>query len=159
MSPEARKKGGRKPLALGKPRLLGYQGGVDGRAYHRAYAALDQEFLLMTPLLRLEAGRVAVAWVNFVAATRALTAARREREHGKGRRPSAQVIERLSRRQGLADASYSLALGKLRELAPVRQATPDLQSYLAARYPAGDGQDPVPQQEAGGRVSPSEVRP
>src|SRR5262249_44251791 len=35
MSPKPRKKGGRKPLALGKPRLLGYQGGVDGQAYHR----------------------------------------------------------------------------------------------------------------------------
>jgi hypothetical protein len=93
----------------------------------------------MTPLTRLEAGRVAVAWVNFAAATRALTAARREREQGKGRRPSAQTIERLSRRQGLADASYSQALGKLRELALPRLATPDLQAYLAERYAAGDG--------------------
>ncbi len=113
-----RKKGGRKPLARGAPRLLGYHGGTDGHLYAAAFAALAEQYGPFTlRLVRMEAGRTAAAWVRFVLAQRALTAARRERERGKGRRPSAQALERLSRRVGLEDASYAQALEKLRALA------------------------------------------
>jgi hypothetical protein len=116
--------GGRRALQAGAPRLLGRHDGLAGRAYRRAFAALDAEWGPFTsPLLRLEAGRVAAAWVNLEAATRALATARRDRERGKGRRPSLIQIERLSRRQGLADASYSQALDKLRALIADRRPT------------------------------------
>lgn len=110
--------GGRRSLKAGAPRLLGLHDGRDGRAFRRAYAALEVALGPFPPgLLRLEAGRVAVAWANLEAATRALAAARRARERGKGRRPSVRELERLARRQGLADQTYSQALDKLRELA------------------------------------------
>jgi hypothetical protein len=50
------------------------------------------------------------------AASEALEAARQSRESGKGRRPSVHQIERLARRQGLANGDYSQALGQLRQL-------------------------------------------
>lgn len=105
---------GRHRLKAGAVRLLGRHDGEDGRAFRACYDALVAELgSFDRPLLRLEASRVAVAWTHLVTATRALAAARRAREQGKGRRPSAREIERLSRRQGLADATYSQALDKL----------------------------------------------
>lgn len=108
---------GRHRLRAGAPRLLGDHGGHRGRWYGEAWRALRQEFGELTGLVRLEAGRVCVAWVQYRAATLALEAARRARERGTGRRPGAREIERLARRQGLADQSYAQALDKLRELA------------------------------------------
>jgi hypothetical protein len=108
--------GGRRRLRAGAPRLLGRHDGARGRAYRRAFNALAAEFDLGSALARLEAGRVAVAWCNLEAATEALEAARQSRESGKGRRPSPREIERLARRQGLANADYSQALVQLREL-------------------------------------------
>src|SRR5688572_29464500 len=107
---------GRGMLSGGAPRLLGCHNGARGKAYRRAYNALAAEFQLASPLARLEAGRVAVAWTNLVAATEALEVGRMARETGKGRKPGAKEIERLARRQGLADTSYATALDKLREL-------------------------------------------
>jgi hypothetical protein len=101
--------GGRRRLRAGAPRLLGRHDGARGRAYRRAFNALAVEFPLESPLARLEAGRVAVAWCNLEAATEALEAARQSRESGRGRRPSPRAIERLARRQGLANADYSHA--------------------------------------------------
>jgi len=109
--------GGRRLLKGGAPRLLGRHDGLEGWAYRRAFDALAEAFDLPTPLLRFEAGRVAALRVQLEAATQALTAAQRARRIGRGRRPNAQAIERLARRQGLADGSYSQGLEKLRELA------------------------------------------
>jgi hypothetical protein len=110
--------GGRAPLKDNAPRFLGTHEGKPGRAYRRAYDTLAAEFgPFDRPLLRFEAGRVAIAMLNVEAATRALATARREREQGRGRRPSARDLERLSRRQALQDQSYSQALDRLRELA------------------------------------------
>lgn len=125
--------GGRRRLKGDAPRLLGRHDGPAGRAYRRAYDALAQEFgPFPSPLLRFEAGRVAVAMLNLEYASTALAAARRLRERGKGRRPSPREIERLSRRQGLADASYSAALARLRELAgrDGHGVQPDLEALL-----------------------------
>jgi hypothetical protein len=108
--------GGRGRLGGGMPRLLGRHDDARGRAYRRAYTALAAEFDLASALARLEAGRVAVAWVNLEASSESLEAARRAREEGRGRRPSPRTIERLARRQGLANADYSQALSQLREL-------------------------------------------
>jgi len=106
-------------LKGGAPRLLDTHGGDDGRIYRRAWGALVRE--LGQPergsLLALEMGRCAVAWVTYVAATKALTAARRTREQGHGRRPSARLLEQLSKRQGLADVTYGTQLLRVRQLA------------------------------------------
>lgn len=109
--------GGRRRLKANAPRLLGQHDGRDGRVYRRAYDALESEFgPFRSQLQRNEAGRVAATWLNLQVSTQALAAARRTRERGKGRRPSAQAFERLARRQGLSDGSYAAALDRLREL-------------------------------------------
>lgn len=112
--------GGRRYLKNGAPRLLGNHGGMEGAAYRRAYADLAEEFDLSSAFLRFEAGRVAALRVQLEAGTKALAAAQRSRRLGKGRRPNAQQIERLSRRAGLADGSYAQALARLEHLAPRR---------------------------------------
>lgn len=114
--------GGRRRLKADAPRMLGKHDGADGRAYRRAWTALVGDFgqPARGSLLRLEMGRVATAWALLEAATRRLADARRLRDEGKGRRPSSRDVERAARRQGLADASYSQALEKLRELASER---------------------------------------
>ncbi len=122
--------GGRRPLKGGAPRLLGRHDGLEGWAYRRAFDAMAEEFTLSTPLLQFEAGRVAALRVQLEAATRALMAAQRARRIGRGRRPNVQQLERLARRQGLADGSYSQALDKLRELAGRRKPL-DLAQRLA----------------------------
>src|SRR5262245_21312264 len=100
-------------------------------AHRRLYAVLVSEFPLTTALLRYEASRVATLGVLATKATRALCDAQRARANGRGRRPSPREIERLARRQGLADASYSQALDKLRGLAAHR--TPTHPDELLAR--------------------------
>ena len=112
---------GKEPLKGGAERLLGSHAGRPGKVFRRAYDAVEAEYGPFTALGRLEASRVAAAWVNFDAATRALEAARTTRTTGTGRRPSPRDIERLARRQGLADSSYSQALDKLRELVARRK--------------------------------------
>jgi hypothetical protein len=73
MTDKPRKKGGRHALRAGAPRLLGRHDGWRGRAYHRVFAALATELgPFDRPLVRLEAGRAAVAWVQLQAATMAL---------------------------------------------------------------------------------------
>jgi hypothetical protein len=108
--------GGRRPLKGGAPRVLGKHAGLEGRAYRRAYSALEAEYGPFSALGRLEAGRVAALHVQLQAATAALMQAQRARRLGKGRRPNAQAVEKLARRQGLADTSYAAALTALREM-------------------------------------------
>ncbi len=155
--------GGRRRLRAGAPRLLGRHAGRDGRAYARFYAALEADLgPFASELVRFEAGRVAVAMLNLEATTRALAAARRARESGKGRRPSTRDVERLARRQGLADQSYAQALDKLRALVARTPTAPDLDAYLAHRYgspppaaprgpaPGSEPDDPDDPDEGGG---------
>jgi hypothetical protein len=81
-------KGGKRRLRGGRPRLLSRHDGLEGARYRRAYAALEADLGPFTPdLVRMEAGRVAVAWLNLVATTEALDAARRLARGGKGWRP------------------------------------------------------------------------
>jgi hypothetical protein len=108
---------GRRPLKGGAVRLLGNHAGVEGASFRRAYDALVEELGPFSKLQAFEASRVAFAWCNLEAASRALATARRARTHGRGRRPNVQAIERLARRQGLANADYAQALTALRALA------------------------------------------
>jgi hypothetical protein len=128
--------GGKRRLKGGAARLRGRHDGLAGRAFRRSYDALAEEFDLSSPLARLEASRVAAAWVNVAASTRALEVARRARANGRGRRPGSRDLERASRRQGLGDASYSQALARLRELVGERRS-PSLAEMLAQRKPDG----------------------
>ena len=119
--------GGKRRLLGGLPRLLSRHDGPDGRLYRDVFAALEADLgPFVSVLLRLEAGRAAVAWVHLQAASQALAAARRERTHGKGRRPSAREVERLARRHGLADLTYSAAVARLREQAATHRPAPTL---------------------------------
>jgi hypothetical protein len=129
---------GRRPLKGGAVRLLGNHHGEAGVAFRRCYDAVSLELGPLSALAKLEASRVAAAWVQLQAATRALVAAQRERKTGRGRRPGARDIERLARRQGLADSSFSQALDKLRAMVGDRPA-PDLARQLAAAASRREG--------------------
>jgi hypothetical protein len=110
--------GGKRRLAADRPRLLGREDGPEGSLARRTWDALRMEFDLSRPLARQLAGRVIVATVNADASTRALATARRQREHGRGRRPFPRVLERLARRQGLDEGTLGQALDRLRAVAP-----------------------------------------
>jgi hypothetical protein len=126
---------GRHRLRAGAPRLLGRHDGRRGRWFGEGWRAVRAEFGELGGLARLEAGRVCVAWVQFRTATEDLEQARRQREAGRGRRPSARLLERLARRQGLADTTYAQAVEKLRALVASNghAKTPSLADYLAKR--------------------------
>ena len=116
---------GRRRLVGGAVRVLGDHSGIEGWIFRRAYDALVERFgAFETKLLRLEASRVAVLWLNLELATRDLSAARRRRAKERGRRPGSRDVERLSRRQGLADSSYQLGLGRLEEMTKARKQPP-----------------------------------
>jgi len=117
-----RKRSGRRGLRGGAVRLLGAHSGVHGRWYRECWDALIAEYGQLTGLARLECGRVCLAWVQLRATTLALVDGQRARQRRAGKPPSVQQIERLARRQGLADATYSQALDKLRDLAHPRKS-------------------------------------
>jgi hypothetical protein len=132
--------GGRRPLRRGAPRLLGRHDGAQGRAYALAYAELEADLgPFPTRLLRFEAGRVALARLNLVAASVTLAAARRKRDTGRGRRPDLRLIERLSRRQALQDQSYGQAVDRLRDLVTANGHRPDLASQFAEHHREAGG--------------------
>jgi hypothetical protein len=130
--------GGRAPLKAYAPRLLGHHDGAEGREYRRAYDALAEEFNLSRPLLRLQAGRAAVAWCQMVTANKALRAAQRKQRVGRGRRPGDRRIEALAHRQALADAAYSQMLRELQELAGRNgHGPPSISDLVAQRRASG----------------------
>jgi hypothetical protein len=128
---------GRKHLKGGAPRIMGRHNGRRGRMYRQAYSVLLTEFDLTSPLAQLEAGRVAVCWVNLQTSTESLELARRAREVGRGRRPSLHTLERLARRQGLADTSYSQALNQLRELVGAHRQPATIADLVTRRQQQG----------------------
>jgi hypothetical protein len=121
----------RRALKNGAPRLLAHHGGAEGSVYRRVFDALAAEFGPFTALGCLEAGRTAAAYLQLQTTTRALVAAQRKRRLGRGRTLNVQQLERLARRAGLADQSYSQALDRLRELAGKRKPL-DLAQRIAA---------------------------
>ena len=108
--------GGRKPLQRGARRLLGHHGNVEGRSFRACYDALLGELGPFSVLQAMEASRVAANWVALEQATKAHALARQKRVSGRGKKPSARDVERLARRQGLADGTYSTSLERLRAL-------------------------------------------
>src|SRR5262245_60922038 len=100
---------------------------ADAVAHRRYLGHLARSFDLATPLLRHEASRVALLKVIAQGAAKAFfaadAAAREPRKpHRKSpERPSEAEVERLARRQGLADQSYQRALDMLRSLCAEHQ--------------------------------------
>ena len=131
--------GGRRRLRAGLERVFPDHRAPEGVIYRRVFAALAEELPLATPLLSLEASRVAMLGVLALNATRTLVAKQAHARHGKGRRPSPREIERLARRQGLADASYSQALDKLRAVVGQPAGRTLAEDLAAARPPAEEG--------------------
>ncbi len=132
--------GSRATLNDGVPKLLGNHGGWEGRAFRRAYESLLAEYgPFPSQFLRFEAARVAVCSLQFVRATRELTTAQRKRRSGKGRRPNPQQVERLARRQGLADGSYGSALSRFQELVTRNGRKNDLATNIQAALQGQDG--------------------
>lgn len=128
--------GGPRTLLRGAPRLLGNHGGHEGAVYRQMFAALEAELGPFTDLERLEAGRVAVAWLQLQTATASLVAAQRKRRNARfadklGRKKTDRQMERLARRQGLADQTFSQAIDKLRELTKRRAKTPTVADLVA----------------------------
>lgn len=110
-------------LRGGAPRMLGSHGGAAGKLYNRIYGGLAEQFGPFNEVMRFHAGATAALGVTFQQGTEALNDARRARGEGKGRRPSASLIARLEKRQGLAWQSYSAALEKLQAMASNRPRT------------------------------------
>ncbi len=132
--------GSRATLHDGVPKLLGNHGGWEGKAFRRAYESLKAEYgPFPSQFLRFEAARVAVCSLQFERATRELTIAQRKRRSGKGRRPNPQQVERLARRQGLADTSYGTALGRFQELVARNGRKNDLATNIQAALREQDG--------------------
>jgi hypothetical protein len=104
-----RSRGGRRALKGGATRLLGTHDGAQGRAFTRCWDALAAHFPLDTPLVKLEASRVAAAWVNLEHSTKALADARRVKA-------PAREVEQKARRAGLDDGSYQVALNRLESM-------------------------------------------
>jgi hypothetical protein len=125
-------------LKGGIPRLLGRHDGATGRAYRAFYGALVKDLgpFDAGSLLAYQAGQVAVAWLSFVAATEAITEARRKRDTDRGRRPSARGIDRLQHRQQVANRDYSEALASLREAVKARPPKPYAQVLAERRAQA-----------------------
>jgi hypothetical protein len=99
------------------PRALGLHLGDEGNQFTFRFGALAEHYgPFSTRLERLEAARVASLGVQLDLATAALVNAQRKRREGRGRKPTVQQIERLARRQGLADTSYAASLARLEEL-------------------------------------------
>jgi hypothetical protein len=107
---------GRPRLRAGLPRLFSDHSGARGRMYHKIGVALVAELGIQRgdALLLLQVGRVAALWVEYLSASRDLDAARRAREAGRGRRPSAAAVDRLAHRAKVASDGYAEALSQLK---------------------------------------------
>lgn len=118
------------------PRALGRHDGAQGRAYRRFYTALAQEHgpFPKESLRAYQAAQVASLWLSFVAATEALTEARRRRDTDRGRRPSARAIDRLEHRQQVSNRAFSEALAVLKgKTSTAEQERADFEAFVA-RY-------------------------
>ena len=129
--------GGKRRLTADRPRTRDRANGPEAPLERRTWDGLRAEFDLSRPLARLLASRVIVAVVNADASTRALAAARRQREQGRGRRPSPRALERLAKRQGLDEGMLGQALDRLRALAPAAQNGAGVLDAYRHRPPGG----------------------
>jgi hypothetical protein len=104
----------------------------DERAYKAQYRSLAQRFGPFTDgVSRSYAAGAAMQWVRFKQAARRATLDQKQRESGRGSRPSASAVERLKRREGLAWQSYDMAVRRLEEIVKARPRTSTLAQLLA----------------------------
>ena len=126
----------RKYIGAGVPRLYRDHRTRQARKYGACFADLDATYDLRAPLARQHAVGVADAYVRWCSVTELLDDAESARANGRGRRPSAQGVERLRRRQGLEWSKYEGALRRLEEIAGKRKPL-DLARALAAAQAGG----------------------
>jgi hypothetical protein len=119
---EDRVVGGKHRLGAGLRRLYPDHRAVRGPS--EAFSALEVDLGPFSPLARREAWRCAALGVECEAAMMALAAARHDRRTGRGRKPNAREVERLARRAGLANLSYTQAVDRLRALAAQQRRAP-----------------------------------
>src|SRR6476619_1896089 len=97
-------------LVSGAPRVLPNHTTPAGRCYLDAYKALEQRYgPFVDEVARMEASRTAFAWVELQASQLELVQAREKLATAKGRHSTAwnaRAVQRLSKRQGLNDATY-----------------------------------------------------
>jgi len=134
--------GGRRRLRRGLPRLLSNHSSVLGKALRREYDGLcralglhDGDALLCgeaaaAAMTRLRAAQSAATWAELVERQR----------RGRGRRPSAQQLERARRAAALDAQDSRAATDRLRELVAERPRTP---ADLLARAQAAMRADAV----------------
>jgi hypothetical protein len=127
---------GRRRLSKNKPRLLGRHDGWRGREYDREWSA-NGGAELTSQVLRNALGEACVRKVRWIASSQALREAERQREKGRGRRPSTGAIERLKRREGIDSVGYRKALVMFWELARERSLRPASVSELVATWVRG----------------------
>ncbi len=107
----------RSPLVSGMERVYPDHRRGEARECSGHFQDLAQRFDLSDALARRLAIGASVAWASWRRVTRELHQVQAARENGRGRRPSAQAVERLRRRQALQWSSYDAALKRLGEAA------------------------------------------
>ncbi len=121
--------GGRRRLRSGlRPWLPDHRtaAGVAFRRYVRAaLEILGLDALNGSERVRLAVEQYARAGVAFDQASRAWADLVAQRETGRGRRPSAQAVERAARRMGLADQTLKDAAARLEALRAALTPAPD----------------------------------
>jgi hypothetical protein len=117
------------------------------RAFLRALSARLGPF--PDRVSRAYAQLTAETWWTTQGASTAAVEESVKRLRGRGRRPSLQALDRRLKRQGLGVEAFDKLMCRLEGLAAGERAREaDLESYLRQRYSAGDGHEPVAQQEA-----------
>ena len=112
-----------KRLRCGAPRMFRSHAGIRGRWFADHYAALDEKHGPFDRMTREFAGSVAALYVAWRVDTREAEEVDRQRREGKGRRPSAQMVNRAKKRAALSWGSYAAALAKLESMANERPTT------------------------------------
>jgi len=129
-------------LVSGAPRVLPNHTTPAGRCYLDAYKALEQRYgPFVDEVARMEASRTAFAWVELQASQLELVQAREKLATAKGRHSTAwnaRAVQRLSKRQGLNDATYVSATRRLEQItASTRVARPLSPTELLSRVGHG----------------------
>lgn len=129
------RRGGRRPLRSGAPRMFTTHAGRAARWYGQHFAALAQRFGPFDQLTEAYAAGAAAFYTTFRQDTQTLHQAQEARQKGHGRRPSATAIARLEKRQGLSWQSYNNALTRLEAMVTksgrrVRPGVPSLAEVM-----------------------------
>ena len=111
---------------------------AERRLLRAHYRALDERYGPFDAVTKAYALAETAMWWGFELATAAVMEGEQKRREGKRRRPAAQAVERLRKRQGLAYGSFDQALRRLEELArPTRKAASPADVMRKLRAGAG----------------------